>query len=58
MREYEYMKRCAPGRGGFMFEGARPSYEDGTYKDEHLDELLAAELIVPHPDPSKGWIVK
>ena len=53
-----YMRREAPKRGGFMYEGARPDYENGTYKDHELDELLEAGAIAPHDDPSKGWIVK
>lgn len=57
-RQLEYMRRVAPKRGGFMYEGARPSYEDGSYKNSCLDELLATGAIVPHPDPAKGWIVK
>jgi len=52
-----YMKRSAPARGGFMYEGARPAYENGSYKDSTIAELLAAGLIAPHPDPTKGWIV-
>lgn len=47
----------APKRGGYMFEGARPDYESGKYKDDILDELLAAGAIAPHPDPAKGWVV-
>jgi len=53
----EYMRKEAPKRGGYMFEGARPSFENGTYKDSELSELLAARLILPHPDPKKGWVV-
>ena len=52
-----YMRREAPKRGGYMYEGARPKYETGEYKDKDLDELLAANLIAPHPDPNKGWVV-
>ena len=53
-----YMREEATKRGGFMFEGARQAYEAGTYKDDVLAELLAAEAIAPHPDPTKGWVVK
>ena len=53
----EYMREHAPARGGFMFEGARPAYEDGKYQDAEIAELLAAGAIGPHPDPKKGWIV-
>lgn len=53
----DYMRRHAPKRGGFMFEGARPAYESGAYKDDELDQLLAIGAIEPHPDPNKGWIV-
>jgi hypothetical protein len=51
------MQREAPKRGGFMFEGARPAYEAGTYKDAELRELLDAGLIALHPDPKKGFVV-
>lgn len=53
-----FMRREAPKRGGFMFEGARSSYEAGRYKDEELDQLLAAGAIEPHPDPNRGWVVR
>lgn len=43
---------------GFIWEGARLSYEAGTYRDAEIAELLAVGAIAPHPDPSKGWIVK
>ena len=54
----EYMRRNAPRRGGFMYEGARPAYEAGTYIEPDFDELLAAGAIAPHLDPTKGFIVK
>jgi hypothetical protein len=54
----EYMRREAPKRGGFMYEGAREAYEKGEYRDRELDELLAVGAIEPHPDPRKGWVVK
>lgn len=57
VRTLQYMKRKAPMRGGFMYEGARPSYENGAYKDRDIDELLSAGLIAPHSDPKKGWVV-
>jgi hypothetical protein len=53
--ELDYAKREAPKRGGFIWEGAREAYEAGTYKDEVLDELLAAGAIVAHP--LKGWMI-
>lgn len=51
-----YMKREAPKRGGYMFEGARPPYEQGTYLDAELKELLSLQAIAPHSDPAKGWV--
>ena len=55
--DYERAKRSAPMRGGYIWEGARPQYESGEYKDPALGELLEAGLLEPHPDPTKGWIV-
>ena len=55
---YEYARRDAPKRGGYMWEGARQAYEAGTYQDADLTEMLAAGVIVPHQDPKKGWIIK
>lgn len=55
--QYRFMLREAPKRGGFMWEGCRPAYERGEYRDDVLDELLAAGVIAPHPDPNKGWMV-
>jgi hypothetical protein len=52
-----WMRQHAPRRGGFMYEGARPAYEAGTYRDPELDELLSVGAIKPHPDPNKGWVV-
>lgn len=52
-----YMRREAPRRGGFMYEGARPAYESGKYRDGEIDELLTCGAIQPHPDPAKGWVV-
>jgi hypothetical protein len=57
LRELQYMKREAPKRGGFMYEGARLAYEAGEYRDETLTELLEVGAIKPHPDPNKGWVV-
>lgn len=53
----DYMRRNAERRGGFMYEGARPAYERGEYRDSALDELLRVGAIEPHSDPSKGWVV-
>jgi len=53
----EYMRKHAPQRGGYMFEGARVAYDAGRYQDSELDELLAAGAIEPHDDPKKGWVV-
>lgn len=55
--EYFYMRREAPKRGGFMYEGARPAFERGEYEDRELEELLAAGLIALHPNPKKGFVV-
>jgi len=52
-----YMKKEAPRRGGYMYEGARPAYESGAYKDSVLDELLSFGAIKPHDDPKKGWVI-
>jgi hypothetical protein len=52
-----YMRREAPRRGGFMFEGARLAYDRGAYRDPDIDELLACGAIKPHPDPERGWVV-
>lgn len=52
-----YMRKIAPTRGGFMFEGARPAYEVGTYIDDEITQLLTCGAIKPHDDPNKGWIV-
>lgn len=52
-----YMQKEAPKRGGYMFEGARPSFEKGTYHDADISELLKHGLIAPHEDPAKGWVV-
>jgi hypothetical protein len=40
-----------------MWEGAREAYERGEYKDAVLEELLAAGVIRPHQDASKGWVL-
>lgn len=56
-RTLEFMKKECPGRGGYMFEGARLAYEAGTYRDAEITELLSHGLIAPHPDPTKGWVV-
>ena len=56
--ELHYAKLIAPSRGGYIWEGARPRYEQGEYQDSVLDELLASNAIEPHPDPTKGWIIK
>lgn len=53
-----YMIRECPKRGGYMYEGARPAYERGEYKDADLAELLAVGAIGPHEDSNKGWVVK
>lgn len=55
-REYHYMLEEAPKRGGYLWEGARPVYERGGYKDHIIDELLAVGAIEPHADPDKGWV--
>lgn len=52
-----YMIQHAPARGGYMFEGARPAFESGTYLDQEIAELLRVGAIKPHPDTAKGWIV-
>jgi hypothetical protein len=41
-----------------MWEGARPAYEAGTYREADIAEMLAAGAIEPHPDPDKGWIIR
>jgi hypothetical protein len=41
-----------------MFEGARPAFERGEYRDGEIAELLAAGAIGPHADPAKGWVTK
>lgn len=51
-----YMKREAPARGGYMWEGARRAYESGEYQDATLEELLRVGAIAPHDDPNKGWV--
>ena len=53
----EYIRRKAPQRGGYIYEGARPEFEKGNYIDNELRELLDAGLIAPHSDPRKGWII-
>lgn len=55
--DLDFMRREAPNRGGYMWEGARVAYEAGTYKDPGLDELLSVGAIKPHADPKKGWVV-
>jgi hypothetical protein len=45
-------------RYGYIWAGARPQYEAGTYHDAVLTELLNAGAIEPHADPTKGYIVK
>ena len=52
-----YMIKECPRRGGFMFEGARPGFEAGTYRDTEIEELLRVGAIKPHADPAKGWVV-
>lgn len=52
-----YMIRECPNRGGFMFEGARPDFEAGIYRDAEIEELLRVGAIKPHEDPAKGWVV-
>lgn len=53
-----YMRREAPRRGGYIFEGARIAYETGCYRDDEIAQLLSAGAIEPHPDPNKGWVCK
>ena len=53
----DYMRREAPKRGGFMYEGARPAYERGEYRDAEIAELLSVGAIRPHADPARGWVV-
>lgn len=55
--ELNLARREASKRGGYIWEGARPAFEAGNYKDDELSELLAIGAIKPHPDPTKGWIV-
>jgi len=55
--QLDYMRRMAPTRGGFMYEGARAAYEAGRYRDAELDEMIAAGAIKPHDNPNKGWVV-
>lgn len=54
----DYARKAAAERGGYIWEGARPQYEIGHYQDAELNEMLAVGAIEPHPDPTKGWIVK
>lgn len=56
--ELDHARKVAPQRGGYIWEGARPHYETGQYQDAVVRELLAVGAIEPHPDPTKGWIVK
>ena len=51
-----YIRRTVRERG-FIWEGARPAYEDGTYDDAVLAELLAVGAIKPHQNPEKGYIL-
>ena len=55
--QLNYMRRMAPARGGFMYEGARVAYDAGEYKDDEIAEMLSAGVIKPHDDPKKGWVV-
>jgi hypothetical protein len=42
---------------GRIWEGGRLSFENGSYDDPELARLLREGIIVPHPDPSKGYIL-
>ena len=57
-RELDYALRVASTRKGrgYLWEGARPAYESGDYKDSILDELISAGFLVPHENPECGWI--
>lgn len=59
-RELAYARREAPKRGGYIWEGARTAMglpASSSYPgDQVLGELLAAGLLVPHKDPTKGWV--
>lgn len=57
-RELDYARYASSNRGGFIWEGARPAFEAGTYHDDVLSEMLVCGAIEPHPDPAKGWVVK
>lgn len=52
-----YMRREAPLRGGYMFEGARSAYESGRYHDHEIAQLLSCGAIEPHANSAKGWVV-
>ena len=54
--ELRYMQREAPGRGGYMYEIARPAFEQGKYRDAAIAHLLSCGAIYPHQDPNKGWV--
>lgn len=56
--ELDYARTAAAARGGYIWEGARPGFEDGSYPDKTLSELIAVGALVVHPDPTKGYIVK
>jgi hypothetical protein len=53
---YDFMVRRCQSRGGYMFEGARPAFERGEYRDPEIAELLRRGWIKPHQDPDKGWV--
>lgn len=61
-RELAYARREAPKRGGYIWEGARTAMggllpASSSYSgDQVLGELLAAGLLVPHEDPTKGRV--
>ncbi len=53
---HQIMLKEAPKRGGYMFEGVRPRFERGEVHDPEIAELLRLGWIVPHADPTKGWV--
>lgn len=44
-------------RRGHIWEGARRSFENGTYEDRNLDRMLREKVIIPADDPDGGYVL-
>ena len=42
---------------GRIYEGCRPAFEAGEYKDENLKRMIDEGVIVPARDPNGGYVL-